>query len=121
MTLKSDEESRFQVGYLSGLATTDRAIGDGDRVILRKCAEKLEHQQAQLNTISKLAIEWINGTGKGSHGTVLNAIYQHAIDRAETSFHGVTQSPIRSECPHDNRKCTHECDDGECWRELEGS
>lgn len=30
------------------------------------------------------------------------------------------EEPIRR-CPHDNHKCTHDCEDGECWRELDGS
>lgn len=29
-------------------------------------------------------------------------------------------NPIRR-CPHDDKTCKHECDEGECWRELNGS
>ena len=24
-------------------------------------------------------------------------------------------------CPHDHNRCTHDCEPGECWREVEGS
>ncbi len=73
------EQAIFQAGYLEGLSGSDRALEDGDREMLKQCAETIRSQSAEVRECERKS--FFEGFAAARETTIYDRTkYERTID-----------------------------------------